>query len=216
MAREMSLGSTIQDAYRSAGQVFLLRLPILLVLGLAAAAVQLVSWRWAPGLGLAGFAFSVLLAIPLKWGFSYVCLRAVRDEVVEPRDVLRAFDHYVNAAAAAALVLAMVTLGLVLLIVPGVYLYCRTRFVPYLVTHEDMDALEAIRTSWHLTEDHLGAIFGISVVGLLLSGLGMLFAGIGALPALILWDLALASYYHRTEEVARDADLDAPGSVYAE
>jgi hypothetical protein len=44
----------------------------------------------------------------------------------------------------------------------------------------------------------------------------MLFAGIGAVPALILWDLALASYYHHTEEVAREADLDAPGAVYAE
>jgi hypothetical protein len=216
MSRETSRGSMIQRVYRHAGQVFVERLPILLVLGLASAAVQLVSLRWEPDGWVLGFAFSVLLAIPLKWGYSYVCLRAVREDSLEPRDMLRAFDHYVNAAAAAALVLAMVSIGLVLLVVPGIYVYCRTRFVPYLVTHEDIDAVEAIRTSWRMTEDHLGPIFGISVVGVLLSGVGLLFAWIGIVPALILWDLALASYYDRVEGVPSDADLDATEPAFAE
>lgn len=198
MSRDASM-SSVEVAYRQGGRVFLDRLPPLLVLGLAAAAAQFVSFgtgaRW-----ILGFAFAVLVAIPLKWGFSYACLRAVRGETPEPRDLLRAFDHYVNAASAAALVYVMVIAGCVLLIVPGIYVYCRTRFVPYLVTQEDLDPIEAIRRSWRMTEDHLGSILGISAFGLLLSGVGLLLAGIGIVPAFIWWDLALASYYHSAVE----------------
>ncbi len=205
--------SAIETAYREGGRVFLDRLPPLLVFGLAAAATQFVNFGWMGARWILGFAFAVLVAIPLKWGFSYVCLRAVRGETPEPRDLLRAFDHYVNAASAAALVYAMVIAGLVLLIVPGIYVYCRTRFVPYLVTQENLDPVEAIRRSWQLTEDRWGAILGISAFGALLSGVGMLLAGIGIVPAFIWWDLALASYYHAQVE-SDGAALDQP--VYAE
>ncbi len=212
MSRE-SYVSVVETAYRNGGQVFLDRLAPLLVLGLAAVATQFVSLGWVPGLRwIASFAFAVLVAIPLRWGFAYVCLRAVRGETPEPRDLARAFDHYVNAAAAAALVYAAVLVGCVLLIVPGVYIYCRTRFVPYLITQHDMDPVEAIRESWRLSEDHLGAILGISAFGLLLSGLGFLLAGIGVVPAMIWWDLALASYYHAELE-GSDAPLAAQSSI---
>lgn len=207
--------SAVEGAYREGGRVFLDRLPPLLVFGLAAAATQFVNFGWTGARWILGFAFAVLVAIPLKWGFSYVCLRAVRGENSEPRDLLRGFDHYVNVAAAGAMVYAMVVAGLVLLVVPGIYLYCRTRFVPYLVTQENLDPVEAIRRSWHMTEDHLGAILGISAFGLLLSGVGTLLAGIGVVPAFIWWDLALASYYHARVESA-DAPLDDADPVYAE
>ena len=205
--------SSVESAYREGGRVFLDRLPPLLVLGLAAAATQFVSFGWTGARWILGFAFAVLVAIPLKWGFSYVCLRAVRGEKPEPRDLLRAFDHYVNVASAAALVYAMVLVGLVLLVVPGIYVYCRTRFVPYLITQEDLDPIEAIRRSWSMTEDHLGSILGISAFGLLLSGVGMLLAGLGMVPAFIWWDLALASYYHAQVESPAVPLVDP---VYAE
>jgi uncharacterized membrane protein len=196
MSKE-SYVSSVETAYRHGGQVFLDRLAPLLVLGLAAVATQLVSFGWIPGLRwIASFAFAVLVAIPLRWGFAYVCLRAVRGETPEPRDLVRAFDHYVNAAAAAALVYTAVLIGCLLLIVPGIYIYCRTRFVPYLITQHDMDPVEAIRESWRLSEDHWGAILAINAFGLLLSVFGLLLAGIGTVPAAIWWDLALASYYH--------------------
>ena len=215
MSRDASM-SSVEAAYRHGLQVFRDHLPPLLVLGLAAAATQFVSLTWVPGLRwVVAFAFAVLVAIPLRWGFAFVCLRAVRGDTPEPRDLLRAFDHYVNAAAAAALVYAGVILGLVLLVVPGIYFYCRTRFVPYLVTQQNVEPLEAIRQSWMLTEDHVVPIFGICAVGFLLSAFGLLLAGIGAVPALIWWDLALASYYHAELE-SSDAPLDEPRPAYAE
>ena len=117
-------GSTVERAYREGFQVFQEHVPVLLVLGLAACAAQFMRFEWIPGFGwLFGSAFAVLVEIPLEWGFAFVCLRAVRGETPVPRDMLRAFDHWVNAAAAAAMVYAMVVVGLVLLVVPGVYVY---------------------------------------------------------------------------------------------
>jgi hypothetical protein len=186
------------------------------VLGLAAAALELATLRWGPGMRFSvGLAVSVLLAITLGWGFSYACLRAVRGDTPEPRDLLRPFDHYGRTVAAVALVHAMVLIGLVLLVVPGIYAYCRTRFVRYLMTEQAMDPIEAIRESWRMSEPHLAPILGISAVGAAMSCVGLLFAGIGMIPASIWWDLALASYFH--EEVLADrAPLEAGDSVYAE
>jgi hypothetical protein len=215
MSWERSMAA-IEAAFRRGLQVFRDHWPTLLVLGLAAGALELASLRWGPGFRWSiGLAISVLLAIPLRWGFSYACLRAVRGEAPEPRDLLRPFDAYGRTVIAVALVHAMVLIGFVLLIVPGIYLYCRTRFVRYLMTEQSLDPVEAIRESWRMSELHMLPILGISAAGVALSGVGVLFAGIGVIPASIWWDLALASYFHE-EVTTADASLEAGDSVYAE
>ena len=57
-------------------------------------------------------------------------------------------------------------------------------------------AVDAIRESFRLTRGLEGTILGIIVAGLLASGLGLAMLGLGLVPALIWWDLAMASLYH--------------------
>lgn len=193
--------------YRHAGRAFLDEVPLLLVLGLVTAAVGAAGWAWMGTrgvLGLAGLVFTVLVAIPVKWGFYHVCLRVVRGEEAEGRDLLRPFDRHRDAAAAAAVVWLATTVGFCLLVVPGVVLWCRFAFVPYLLTDEGMSAEEALRTSWRLTRGRSWTLFGIGAFGLVLCAVGLAAAGVGVLPALVWWDLAMAAYYHAEVEPSRE------------
>jgi hypothetical protein len=209
LARELP-EPAVGACYRHGGRAFLAELPILLVLGLVTAGAVCASWALLGGRGpvaLAGLAFSVLVAIPLKWGFFYVCLRAVRGEAPEGRDLLRAFERHREAAVAAAAVGLLTFLGVCLLVVPGIVLACRFAFVPYLLTDEGLDAQEALRESWRLTRGRSWTIFGIGAMGSLLSLVGLAAGGIGLLPAQMWWDLALASFYHAEIEPSRSTSL---------
>ena len=213
---EEGSAAAIESAYRDGGRAFLRHLPLLLVLGLAVSAARLATVGWVPGrIGVVSLALLLLVVIPLQWGYALLCLRAVRQEEVVACDMLRPFDRYTNTLIAIASVHALVLLGLVLLVVPGIYFYCRTRFVPYLVLQENLEATEALSTSWEMTEGHVsGQILGITLVGWVLTLLGFLLAGLGVTPALIWWELALASYYQSV--LASGDESVESAALYAE
>ena len=94
------------------------------------------------------------------------------------------------------LVAAMIVLGLILLVVPGVIVYLRTRFVPYLVVEDRLDPVSAIRESFDLTEGLSGTLLGITALGWLAVLVGCIPFMLGVVPALIWWDLSVASLYH--------------------
>ncbi len=171
---------------------------VLIVVALAIAFVNLVGdgLLGSGGLGsLAGLAILLLLFRPLQWAFAYVCLRSVRGDDVEANDLLVAFDRYREIVTAHVLIAGMVVLGS-LLIVPGILFYARTRFAPYLIIEEKLSATEAIRESFRLTEGYTGTILAIVALGCLAVSVGSIPFGLGIVPALVWWDLTLASLYH--------------------
>lgn len=147
---------------------------------------------------VARLAFVACTFVPLQWGVSFLCLRVARGEPARPRDVLRAFDRYGEAMAAYFVLWIAIGLGLVCGIAPGIWLYCRTRFVPYLVIEEEVGAADAIAESLRLTRGYGATLAGISLGGIALCVGGVALAGLGLLPALLTWELALASLYHAT------------------
>lgn len=186
--------------YRHGLETFFSNLPVLLGTGLVVGCVWLggASMTHVHGvIGLLGLAFGALVTTPLLWGFYYMCLQGVRGRRPEVEDlVVKVHGSYGQIALAGVAVCLLVFAGLLLLVVPGVIAYARTRFVPYLVLEDGMDAATAIRESFELTRGREGTILGISALGLLACGVGSLFMGIGVLPAAVWWDLAMASLYH--------------------
>lgn len=205
---------SVGACFHHAWDTFLDHLGVLLVLGLITAAAVFIgeSMARASGLvGLVGVGFFFFVSKPLQWGFHYLCLRAVRETAVEPEHLSRVSDNYREVVLGGFLVTAGVLVGLVFLIVPGLIFYLRTRFVPYLVVEEGMQAVPAIRESFRLTRDHVGTLAGIWICGLLASIVGAAAFLIGIVPAAILWDLSNASLYH--SEVA-PPDHDEVESFY--
>ena len=201
----------VGDCYRHAGNAFLANLPLLLGFGIALALIRSAtdSMLAASGLiGLVGLAFAIFVALPARWGFYGLCLRAVWGEPVEGADILNVRDNYREIVIGGVVVTLLVIAGLILLVVPGVIVYLRTRFVPYLIVEEQLDARTAIRESFRLTQGLESTIFGICAAGIGLSFAGLLCFVVGVVPAVIWWDLAMASLYH-AEVMPPDHELEA-------
>jgi hypothetical protein len=88
----------------------------------------------------------------------------------------------------------LTTLGLLLLIVPGVYLFARLFLVAPLVVGEGLGAMAAIRRSLALTSSHGWAICGFLLLAVLfVIGISVVASGIGAALAVVLTALGLKS-----------------------
>ncbi len=147
-------------------------------------------------LGLISVAFGILVNNPIGYGVSYSFLRAVRDEPVEVSNMFEAFYTYWNAVLAALLVGFIIIVGIIVLIVPGIYFACKLAFTPYLVIDRKMDVLDAIRESWRMTTGSAFTVFlvGLTAVPVLLAGL--LAFGVGVIFSVMWIAAAFAALYH--------------------
>jgi len=100
-----------------------------------------------------------------------------------------------------------VTVGLVLLIVPGILVASRLFLAPAIVIDDNVDPIAALKRSYELTEGHTVQVI---VLGLFLAGLnfvGMLLLGLGLLATIPTSFLAVVYVYRRLR-----AHHDATGS----
>ncbi len=142
---------TVGACARHAGRTFADEWVVFLLVGLVVGAVAVFQdalLNCGGVVGLAGFGLLVLIAGPLKWGYRYMCLRAVSGHEPHADDVLRPFDRYYEVVVAHFMVLAMLA--------------------------------------------------------------GAIPLGLGVLPALIWWDLTVASLYHATLLGEAPPSLEAP------
>lgn len=147
-------------------------------------------------LGILGFAYSLLIAQPVDFGVSFANLRAARGDKLEIKDMFEAFKNYVNVVLANLLAGAIIIIGLVFLIVPGIIFACKLAFVPYLVIDRKMEAIEAVKESWRMTGGHAWKVFFIGVLAALIAIAGLICFVVGIIFAIMWIRLAFASLYH--------------------
>lgn len=85
----------------------------------------------------------------------------------------------------AALVIATLAtvIGLLLFVIPGIYLAIRLQYYTAFIIEENAGAIESLKRSWQITQGHTGSLFllflamlGIGIIGLLLAFIGVFFA----------------------------------------
>ena len=91
----------------------------------------------------------------------------------------------------------IVALGLVLLIVPGVYVGLRWVFAPQIIVEENAGALSSLRRSWEITRGTTGQVFKLVLAGCGIMLLGHLAFGIGIFLAIPLVHLMMCAAYRR-------------------
>lgn len=121
---------------------------------------------------------------------------------VRARDLVPSGLVFLNYLAVSILYGLLVGVGLVLLIVPGIYLAIRYGLAGFLVVDGKADALGAFSRSAQLTRGARGSLFvlllallGMNLLGLLVFGVGLLFT----IPATA---YALARAYRQLEQRA--------------
>ncbi|MDF9829678.1 hypothetical protein [Parabacteroides sp. PF5-6] len=76
-----------------------------------------------------------------------------------------------------------VTIGIMLLIVPGIYLMIRLQFYSCFIVEENAGIIDSLKRSWALTEGRAMQLFLLGLVQLAILIVGILLLGIGVLVA---------------------------------
>ncbi len=132
-------------------------------------------------IALLGLAYKFLFMPVLSYGGDLIFLQAMRDEEVDIKTLFEGFKtKYLNIILANLIVVALVILGFVMLIVPGVIVLCRLAFVSFLVMDKNMEPMKAIEKSWQMTRGHGWTIFGMLILSffIIIAGFIVMFVGV--------------------------------------
>jgi hypothetical protein len=78
----------------------------------------------------------------------------------------------------------VVTIGLCLLIIPGIYIALRLQFYTAYIVEEDAGILDSLQRSWELTQNHVLSLFLLALIMMLFIFAGIILLGIGILVAI--------------------------------
>ena len=147
-------------------------------------------------LGLFSLAFTIFVISPVAYGMAYVFLKVTRGDKFDVADVFTAFNNnYLQVILANLLTMAIVIAGMILLIIPGIIFACKLAFVPYLVMDKEMEAIDAVKTSWSMTKGHTLTIFFMGLLAIPIVIIGFVLLIVGIIPAAIWIEGAFAAIY---------------------
>ncbi len=123
----------------------------------------------------------LLLGGPIITGYYIVSNLLNRDRIVTLSDFFKSFDKFVPLLILNLMMALVVFLGLMILLIPGIYFAVSYLFAHFFVWFYGVNPLEAIRLSRKTVSGNFGQIFllcltltGINLLGALAFGVGVL------------------------------------------
>ena len=128
-----------------------------------------------------GSLVSALITPPLYAGIIIVAFMLLRQQEVQFGDFFKGFNYFLPLVLAGIVSGILVTLGLILLIIPGVYLIVSYLFVSMLIVEHHMEFWQALETSrqivtknWFSVFIFVLILFAINLIGAIALGIGLL------------------------------------------
>ena len=90
---------------------------------------------------------------------------------------------FLNLLVAYLLFSIIVGIGMVLLVVPGIYLALRLQFCLQAIVEEDAGIIESLQRSWEITQGQVWQLFLLALVCIGISILGLIVLGVGIFVA---------------------------------
>jgi hypothetical protein len=145
---------------------------------------------------LFALAYSLLIVPVFRYGGKMMFLQAVRDIRPDFNMLVSGFrDNYLNIVLANLLTAALIMLGCIALIIPGIIVGCRLAFVGYLVMDKKLDPIMAVEESWKMTRGYGWTIFWMAIVSFFIYIAGLCLLFVGVFPASIWVSSSFASLY---------------------
>lgn len=194
------------------GKAFIMLLATVIIAGLLQAPMGGINWKMSDDhfswpililfpIAMFGLAYAFLLVPVFKYGVQYVFLKAMRDEEADLKYLFEGFKRqYLNIVLSNLVVSALVMIGTVMLVVPGIIIWCRLAFVPYLVMDKNMDAMKALEKSWQMTSGHGWTIFVMTLISILVFIGGLIFCFVGSILSMIWIHGAFATLYYAVDD----------------
>jgi len=146
--------------------------------------------------GFMSLVYSLFIINPVSVGAGYAFLRAARNDPLDIRDMFAGFSVYINAVLVLFLYGLLVGIGLIFLIIPGIFFACKFIFAPYIVVDKHMNVIEALQESWDMTKGHAFKVFIIGLFSIPIGMIGFMCLIIGVIPAAMWIEMTFASLYH--------------------
>lgn len=138
----------------------------------------------------------LLLLYPIvNYGADMIFVKGVRGDDVEVKSIFDGFKNYINVVLASLLSIGLIGIGLIVFVIPGIYVACRLAFVSYLVMDEGLDPIAAVEASWRITRGHAFKIFVLGFLSIFMFILGFILLIVGIFPAMMWIKAAFAALY---------------------
>lgn len=116
-------------------------------------------------------------------------------------DLLRSFENYKitwHYLLASLLSVIIIGIGILLLVLPGIYLAVRLQFYKFLIIeHENMGVIESLKKSMAMTQGKFWKLFGFMILVILFNILGLIPFGLGLIFTIPISILAHAFLYKK-------------------
>jgi uncharacterized membrane protein len=130
---------------------------------------------------LAGSAVTMVLSAYVLGGLVDVALKAVRGQPTQLRDAFAKGRLMVPMLLAMVVNAILVTIGMVLLIVPGVIVAIGLSMYAPLIVDQGLSGIDALKRSWEITKGHKMNLFLFGLVAIVLACAGVVACMVGAL-----------------------------------
>jgi uncharacterized membrane protein len=213
MARRLAMKTTFSnsDAVRFGWNTIRAHLAPLIILGAAGGMLTLISQSLARNAGGAVLGLAVqLLQVVVALALTRVAMKLYDGEPVDlanPGPLLAGFWPWLLISFLYGLV---VTVGLALLIVPGIVLGLTFCFAPFFTAEGQRDVVEAFRQSSRLVRGSKMQLFGLSLMLLGLNLLGLLALGIGVMVTMPMSVLAMVYAFRQLQGHTEASTPHAP------
>ncbi|MBI5037818.1 MAG: hypothetical protein HZC01_03915 [Candidatus Kerfeldbacteria bacterium] len=135
-------------------------------------------------LGLLG----LLLSAWITSGMLRIVIDYVRGTKRELTDVFTQTKYFLRVFLGMIFLGIIFVVGLVLFIIPGIYLALKYSFTMYFIVDKDMSITDAMKASAHMTSGIKGSLFGLAMASFGVFILGAIAFGIGIFVAIpIVW-----------------------------
>lgn len=128
-----------------------------------------------------GVPASLVVLPPLSAGWFVAIFKLIKRETIQFSDFFKGFKYFTPLVISSILIFVFVTIGMILLIIPGIYLAFAYFFVTPLILDRKIDFWQAMEASRKIVTKKWFSFFGFGLVlglinlgGAILSGLGLL------------------------------------------
>lgn len=141
-----------------------------------------------------------LVQLFLSLGFIKIMLLLVQDEYVEVADMFNNFRPFLSYFVASFLYGIATFVGLLLLVIPGIFIAIRFQFYPYFILEENVSSFTALQKSFYLSQNLTLELFLLGAVVIILNLVGILLFGVGIVLTYPLTTMATAIVYKSLTE----------------
>lgn len=201
-----SIGGSFSYGWRKMfGSAFLYLLVAVVIAGILNGPVG-ASWKMDGDFGwsglvllplmIFGLAYSFMFMPVINFGEKYLFLKAMRNEEADLKLLFDGFrTNYLNIVLANLIVFALVMLGVIMLIIPGIIIACRLVFVPLLVMDKNLEPMKAVEKSWQMTKGHGWKVFWMAIISFFIIIAGLIAVFVGMIFSFIWIHAAFATLY---------------------